>query len=85
MKKHFINVNFQKFSLQDQNQCGTGFLELRLIKHDHQFDSYKFYSDSIHDSDHMRRYCSNLERKKWYTTSNKLYMEYLFDIEDTKD
>lgn len=28
-KKHFITINFQEFSLQDQNQCGTGFLELR--------------------------------------------------------
>ena len=43
------------------------------------------FSDSIHDNDHMRRYCSDMENRKWYTTSNKLYMEYLFDIEDTKD
>ena len=30
-KKHFITINFQEFSLQDQNQCGTGFLELRSL------------------------------------------------------
>ena len=32
----------------------------------------------------MRRYCHQLYGRKWYTTSNKLYLEYLFDVEDMK-
>ena len=66
--RHFITVQFNQFDLGDKPQCATGFLEL---------------SDSVHDSDHMRRYCNGMEKKKWYTSSSKLFVEYLFDIDDT--
>merc|ERR1712013_583828 len=66
--RHFITVQFNQFDLGDKPQCATGFLEL---------------SDSVHDSDHMRRYCNDMGKMKWYTTSSKLFVEYLFDIDDT--
>ena len=68
-QNHFITVNFQDFNLKSADHCATGFLEL---------------SDSIPDSDHMRRYCSAMENRKWFTSSNKLFIEYLVDVEDTK-
>ena len=69
--RHFITANFQEFHLNNGNvgQCGSSFLEM---------------SDSVHDTDHLRRYCANMEGRSWSTTSNKLLVEYLFDIEDTE-
>ena len=68
--RHFITALFQEFDLKNTGgQCRSSFLEL---------------SDSVHDTDHMRRYCHNMEGRRWSTTSNKLFIEYLFDIEDTK-
>ena len=35
--RHFITVNFNKFIIEDQNQCGSGFLELRFVHDDNNF------------------------------------------------
>ena len=67
--RHFITAHFQEFDLNNAGQCSSSFLEL---------------SDSVHDTDHMRRYCHNMQGSSWTTTSNKLFIEYLFDVEDTK-
>ena len=32
----------------------------------------------------MRRYCSAMQDRKWFTSSNRLFIEYLVDVEDTK-
>ena len=67
---YFITVNFQDFVfLSEESGCAGGYLEL---------------SDGVHDSDHMRRYCSSVMRsRQWFTSSNKLLLEYLVDAEDT--
>ena len=66
--RHFIIVNFEELHLDNHGHCSSSFLEL---------------SDGVHDTNHMRRYCGNIKSMRWYTTSNKLFMEYLFDIENT--
>ena len=66
---HFITANFQEFHLNSSaGQCSSSFLEL---------------SDGVHDTDHVRRLCHNMAGRRWATASNKLFIEYLFDIEDT--
>ena len=67
---YFITVNFQDFVfVSEESGCAGGYLEL---------------SDGVHDSDHMRRYCSSVMRsRQWFTSSNKLLLEYLVDAEDT--
>ena len=67
--RHFITANFQEFHLNSSaGQCSSSFLEL---------------SDGVHDTDHVRRLCHNMAGRRWATASNKLFIEYLFDIEDT--
>ena len=66
--RHFIIVNFEELHLNNPGVCSSSFLEL---------------SDGVHDTDHMRRYCGD-QTGRWLTTSNKLFIEFLFDIEDTK-
>ena len=68
--RHFITATFQEFDLNNNTgQCTSSFLEL---------------SDGVHDTDHLRRYCHGMAGRSWTTTSNKLFVEYLFDIEDTQ-
>ena len=72
--RHFITANFQEFELNNNNsnssgECSSSFLEL---------------SDGVHDTDHVRRFCRNMAGRSWATASNRLFIEYLFDIEDSK-
>ena len=66
--RHFVILNFQEMELNNPGHCSSTFLEL---------------SDGVHDTEHTRRYCGTVMRK-WFTTSNKLFIEYLFDMEDRK-
>ena len=66
--RHFVILNFQEMELNNPGHCSSTFLEL---------------SDGVHDTEHTRRYCGAVMRK-WFTTSNKLFIEYLFDMEDRK-
>ena len=70
--RHFITANFQEFELNNNkssDQCSSSFLEL---------------SDGVHDTDHVRRFCRNMAGRSWATASNRLFIEYLVDIEDRK-
>ena len=69
--RHFITANFQEFDLaKDKDQCSSSFLEL---------------ADGVHDTDHLGRLpCHSRPGSSWATASNKLFIEYLFDIEDTR-
>ena len=69
--RHFITANLQEFDLaKDKDQCSSSFLEL---------------ADGVHDTDHLRRLpCHSRAGSSWATASNKLFIEYLFDIEDTR-